>query len=564
MKVLKKFLTSYFRLIMAITLVISFFLRVVALSSVPPSPYWEEAAIGYDAYSILKTGRDHHGNIFPIVAFESFGDFKPSLYFYSVVPFVGLFGLNIWAVRLPSVLAGTIIVLLSGLLAREISTSFSPKASVDHHRAIQLLTTIIATVSPWAIIFSRGGWEANLASCLILAGVYCGYKSWQAAKGKNWRLVLTVNSARWLLASSMLLSLSLYCYHAARITSPILGLIIFIPFIIKIRKQFTFLVPIVFLAVLISSPLLSSFGSQTISQRFHETSIFSDISIIEKSNQLIANDGNTWWAKTIHHRYLLFGNKILQNGLSHFSLDFLFLSGDINPRHSTQYFGQLLHLTIFPLLIGAVLFFKYAKTKENFLLSSWLIAGILPASLTTVVPHALRILSVAPIFYILIGIGWGSIPFVRRKFIFRLAALSFSALLFTEVAIFFYYYFGVYPKLYASEWQYGYQEMISTIQQNKRLNEQVTISREYGRPAMYYWFYTQTDPRQVQAQNDSVAKDQGEFLTFNNIRFSDSISGETTGLIASSARKFAEVGGEELTVIKDFRDTPIWIVYRKE
>jgi len=83
-------------------LILAAVLRFYHLGFNPPSPYWEEAALGYDAYSILKTGKDFHGHSWPLIAFESFGDYKPSLYFYATVPSVAIFGLNTFAVRFPS------------------------------------------------------------------------------------------------------------------------------------------------------------------------------------------------------------------------------------------------------------------------------------------------------------------------------------------------------------------------------------------------------------------------------------------------------------------------------
>src|SRR5687768_9057768 len=99
---------SWFYSAIGVILLLAFFLRVYNITQ--QTPYWEEVALGYDAYSILKTGKDHHGNSWPIVAFESFGDWKPSFYFYAIVPFVQLFGLNLLAVRMPSVLSGIAIV----------------------------------------------------------------------------------------------------------------------------------------------------------------------------------------------------------------------------------------------------------------------------------------------------------------------------------------------------------------------------------------------------------------------------------------------------------------------
>ena len=101
-----------------IIFVLAVFLRFYKLSSNPPSLYWEEAALGYDAYSILKTGKDFHGNKFPLVAFESFGDWKPSLYFYTLVPSIALFGLNEFAVRFPSAFFGSLTVLLTYFLVK--------------------------------------------------------------------------------------------------------------------------------------------------------------------------------------------------------------------------------------------------------------------------------------------------------------------------------------------------------------------------------------------------------------------------------------------------------------
>ncbi|MBU1967161.1 hypothetical protein KKH50_02615, partial [Patescibacteria group bacterium] len=108
-----------FLILFSLILVLATGLRLYGITKFPPSLYWEEAALGYDAFSILRTGKDHHGNPFPIVAFESFGDWKPSLYFYAIVPFIKLLGLTELAVRLPAALSGIVIVIGIGLLARQ-------------------------------------------------------------------------------------------------------------------------------------------------------------------------------------------------------------------------------------------------------------------------------------------------------------------------------------------------------------------------------------------------------------------------------------------------------------
>src|SRR3972149_7127291 len=129
-------------------------LRFFALGANPPSPYWEEAALGYDAYSILKTGKDFHGNSWPLVAFESFGDYKPSLYFYAAVPSIAVFGLNTFAVRFPSAFFGSLTVFLVFLLLK----SMLPKKL----SAVAPLAALFLAISPWHILVSRVGFETNL------------------------------------------------------------------------------------------------------------------------------------------------------------------------------------------------------------------------------------------------------------------------------------------------------------------------------------------------------------------------------------------------------------------
>ena len=74
-------------LLILITL-LSFLLRVVNINF--PPLLWDEAALGYNAYSIIKTGMDEFGKFLPLI-FKSFGDYKPGLYVYLAIPFVKLF-----------------------------------------------------------------------------------------------------------------------------------------------------------------------------------------------------------------------------------------------------------------------------------------------------------------------------------------------------------------------------------------------------------------------------------------------------------------------------------------
>ena len=86
--------------------VIAFILRFYKLGDVPNGLYQDETSIGYNAYSIMTTGKDEYGKIFPLY-FKSFGDYKLPIYIYSAIIPIKLFGLNAFAVRFPSAFAIT-------------------------------------------------------------------------------------------------------------------------------------------------------------------------------------------------------------------------------------------------------------------------------------------------------------------------------------------------------------------------------------------------------------------------------------------------------------------------
>ena len=73
-------------LLLSVILLFAFLVRFGGVGDYP-SLNSDEAAIGYNAYSLLQTGKDEHGQSWPL-HFKSFGDYKPGGYFYLVLPFV--------------------------------------------------------------------------------------------------------------------------------------------------------------------------------------------------------------------------------------------------------------------------------------------------------------------------------------------------------------------------------------------------------------------------------------------------------------------------------------------
>src|SRR3989339_722706 len=99
-----------------LVLALGFLLRIAFLGSVPAGFTPDEASQGYAAYSLLKTGKDEWGIGWPIASFRAFADYRAPLQTYLIIPTVAVFGLNEFAVRLPSAITGTLAVLAIFLL----------------------------------------------------------------------------------------------------------------------------------------------------------------------------------------------------------------------------------------------------------------------------------------------------------------------------------------------------------------------------------------------------------------------------------------------------------------
>src|SRR3990167_2020828 len=140
-------------------------LRFYQLGQNPPSLNWDETAHGYNAYSILKTGRDEYGYRLPL-SFRSFDDYKPPIYTYLVVPSVAAFGLNDFAVRFPSAFLGVLAVLFTYLMVKELFQK----------TPIALLSAFFLAISPWHLQFSRVAFETNSATFWSVLGTWAFLK----------------------------------------------------------------------------------------------------------------------------------------------------------------------------------------------------------------------------------------------------------------------------------------------------------------------------------------------------------------------------------------------------
>ncbi|MCG2692235.1 hypothetical protein L6272_05415, partial [Microgenomates group bacterium] len=116
--------------------------RFWQFGQVPLSLYWDEAAIGLDARSLLTTGKDLNGNSWLQPLFFSYGDYKAPVYIWLVTLLGKTISVSELTVRLPSLLASLGIAwLLFKWLGSFVAISY--------------------LIMPWSLHFSRIGFESH-------------------------------------------------------------------------------------------------------------------------------------------------------------------------------------------------------------------------------------------------------------------------------------------------------------------------------------------------------------------------------------------------------------------
>ncbi|HUV71845.1 MAG TPA: glycosyltransferase family 39 protein [Clostridia bacterium] len=462
-------------------LVFSAFFRFYELGNNPPSLNWDEVSHGYNAYSILKTGRDEWGARFPLI-FRAYGDYKLPLYIYLTVPGIAVLGLNAFSIRLISALSGIGLVLVAYLIGEKITSS----------KKYALLAAFLTAVSPWSLFVSRVALEANLAAFLFSLGVYFSISWIKEPKGNH----LTLAMICW--------GLSLYAYNSARILVP---LFLFFFLILIIKKKLLgkeSIVPaILFLVFLL--PLLPQFFNQSGKARFGLVSLIDQGTVnkiieLRQSSKLPAN-----LSRLLYNRpsFLVFYS--LQNYFSNLSPYYLFFRGGSHYQFSLPD-HELLYLVTLPFVIAGILKVLKGRAEEKVLLF-WFLAAFLPSAITRDAPHALRTILIlpAPMLLTALGLEWIDKKITPRS-VFKgkllLVVLVFSVLV--SFGEWWKDYWQIYPKTYSWAWQYGYKEAVLFIKENYSRYSRIFFTKKYGEPHEFILSYFPWEPARYQTDPNKV------------------------------------------------------------
>ncbi len=519
-KTMKKFLS--WKLLLSVIVLLAVFLRFYQLGGNPPSLTWDEAAWGYNAYSLGIDGRDEFNRFLPYDYLESFGDFKPPMYAYLDIIPVKMFGLNEFATRFPSAFFGVLTVLITYFLVKRIFPSSKQFSIFNFQFSIAEISAFLLAISPWHILLSRAAFEANIATFFIVTGVWLFLKGIQDKK-------------IFLVLSFVTFVLSMYTFNTTRIVAPLIGLALTIGFrreILKNKKIFIFSCLVGFLVLL---PIVGFLLSPQSQLRFKEVNIFWDPKGVAVINQEIKNDNNQPWSKIIHNRRLYFAVLYAKHYLDNLSPNFLFIKGDGNPKFSVQNIGQM-YLISLPFFVIGLLFLLKKKEKNWWIIPVWLLIGIIPAATARETPHALRIEATLPTFQIIVAYGilavlsskYYELSMKKIKYLLPSLIILFYTV---NVVYFLHTYFSHYAISFSGEWQYGYKESINYVKENMSKFDEVRVTTELGRPYAYYLFYLNIDPKDFR-QNAVVERDAFGFVgvkKFDKFIFAKDLNKEPKG-----------------------------------
>ncbi len=366
-------------------------LRILFIDRFPFSFNQDEASQGYAAYSLLQTGKDEWGTTWPVTGFKSFLDYKAPLYTYLTIPSVFVFGLNEFAVRLPSAIFGTLTILALYLLARRLFSDIKPFVICNLSFGIPEIAALFLTISPWSIQFSRSAMEANIFPALFLFGLLFFIEG----KSKPSKLIV----------AAILWGLCFYSYHAAKIFLPPFVLIAYLLYRPKVSLK------TVFIFVLIGAPVFYANifgpagrrGSELSVANLHPTEI---ISIANNQYYSPLFSINPILAKGLNNKLLTAADKFVSNYLSYFSIDYWFTNGSGDSSYANIPSRGLLYLWQLPFFIVGLLFlFKNTKTSSK-ILFVWGLLAALPAAITKDGYHPNRAVAFMALGEIIIACGF--------------------------------------------------------------------------------------------------------------------------------------------------------------
>ena len=499
------------KLLILLILLVAAFLRFYKLDQYPVGFHIDEASLGYNAYSLLRTAHDENGQFLPL-HIDMFGDFRPAGYQYLDILPVKLFGLTEFATRLPSALFGAATTIAIFLLAM----------AIFKNKALGFLAAGLIAISPWHIVISRASAETIVALFFIVLGAYFLL---DGIRGKTKKVF-------W---GTVFLAASLFFYHSSRVFVPMLG-VAFLALLYPLwkgRKKTFKLSLLLSLAVVILLSLSLIFGTKGGAGRFQQVSVFHFPEIRLVLEEQIREDGvmgtSVILTRTFHNKLVNYTLGYLQQYFRYFSLNYLFIEGGLPKWYAVPQMGLMYLIELPFLLVGLYQLINKSKfwssekrnaEKRLFLIPVvWLILGPTIAGLTRDdVPNVQRSLVMLPALTLITAYGfWDSLRLIKEKW----GSLVQGLLIMTLVLIFcwnfsyFLHQYSVHSRVHQPWYRFnGFKEMVLTVNDLLPDYTKVMVTKGQGGIYMHFLLFQQFDPREYQGLGSPKDRDYQGFGKF--------------------------------------------------
>lgn len=470
-------------LVIIAIIIVGFFLRFYLLGSIPAGLNQDETAIGYNAYSILQTGKDEYGEKYPLY-FKSFNDYKLPVYIYLTALSVKVFGLNAFAVRFPSALFGSLAIIIIFFLVK-----------IESNRTdLAAISSLFLAINPWHFFFSRTAFEVNVAVALQSFAILLFFL---ALKYKN-------NIALFFFSIIFFL-LSLYCYNVTRILSPTIFLVLLGLQYVKVKKMKlqsvcllggTFLLGLLpFIVTFINGSNFSSQQSVLIFSGESLAKIIEFKSYIATFPQIISS--------TLFNKWILVLWQYMNNLVAFISPSFFFIDGGSNGAVGVGNYGMF-HLFQFPLFVLG--FYYGLKNRVKFLYFFFIWIGIIftIVSISYQIPPPTRSFALVIPVTVIASYGLLWLIDILKKMDNRVLQVGiYGAGLFICIySLLFYFssYYFRFPIQYADSWRQQDQPLALYLQNQQNKYDRIIIDKSADFIYTSLLFYQRYDPQQFQAQ----------------------------------------------------------------
>lgn len=453
-------------------------LRFYRLGSVPNGMYQDETAIGYNAYSILQTGKDEYGKPYPLY-FKSFGDYKLPVYVYSTAASISMFGMTPFAVRFPSALFGSLTIIMLYFLVRRLTKD----------DVLSMTGAAILAVNPWHLHYSRATFEVVPGLFFFLLGTWCIALSSERRRG-------------FFLAGTLSFLIAFYTYNLTRLLSPLLYIIVLVYFhrkhtLPERRELITTLAAGVIMLFPFFRTFLSKEGVASSAGTLIFTSAAVQAPLIELRSYLV---DYPVIGKLFFSAPLLTFWQYVANIYSYFSADFFFIRGSSHGNHGIGNTGQF-YIFELPLMITGITVFMRERRKPLSLLAGWLSAVIMVAALTREAPHATR--SFFLLFPAVILVAKG-VQFLMERLksvqgsLKTVFTVIISLMVIANIGYFMASYFIRFPIAYAKSWRTADADLSAYLRENEKYYERIVFDDSAGFIYTSLLFYNAFPPSEFQ------------------------------------------------------------------